>query len=157
MSSYGNLLKVVKCIKLQFDTFGYAAFDGKIIYDRGVYRSLLRSGKTEKKVSYTSDRGYQTIEIYNNYFRKHTNKNRPSNKQMIHCALKHDLGFKPNKHYKSVLAVTKNLLKHKYLIVTFLPNDCRLLEDSHNNLKYYYNKNDELIYRLINGNCYSYN
>ena len=150
-----NTLKIVKSLKLSFDQLGYAVIDGKITKDHNVYRCYLRSGKVDKVNMTTSDRSFQLNTFYNNYFKNKLSKHNPSNKQMIHYALKKDQGFKPNKHYKAIIKVTNKLLDLGYLKITVLP-DGKLLKDTVNNLEFYHSNGTFEVYRLINGKSILY-
>lgn len=148
-------LKIVKSLKLSFDQLGYAVVDGKITKDRNVYRCYLRSGKVDKVKMTTSDRSFQLNTSYTNYFKNKLSKNNPSNKQMIHYALKKDQDFKPNRYYKAIIQVTNKLLNLGYLKITTLP-DGKLLRDTYNNLDFYYSNSTCEVYRLINGKSILY-
>ena len=150
-----DTLKIVKSLKLSFDQLGYAAIDGKITKDRNVYRCYLRSGKVDKVKRTSDNRSFQLNTLYTNYFKHKPSKHNPSNKQMIHYALKKDQGFKPNKYYKAIIQVTNKLLNLGYLKITILP-DGKLLKDTLNNLEFYYSYNTCEVYRLVNGRSVLY-
>lgn len=150
-----DTLKIVKSLKLSFDSLGYAVCGGSIVTDRQLYRKMLRSGKQESQKCTTNDRNYQTRTFYKYFFKKGINPLlRCDYKAMINYLLS-DNDKVNNKYMKYIINVSKRLLKQGFMEVFILP-DGKLLKDKVNNKDFYYSTATRKTYRLVNGKAVIY-
>lgn len=150
-----NTLKIVKSLKLSFDSLGYAVCGGSIVTDRQLYRKMLRSGKQESQKCTTNDRNYQILTFYKCFFKSDSNPLlRCYYKAMINYLLS-DNDRVNSKYMKHAINVSKQVLKRGFVEVFILP-DGKLLKDKVNNKDFYFSNSTRKIYRLVNGKAIIY-